>query len=718
MLSKMKVFLSLFPSVALLCCVNINSLSCTAATDTCQRRISAVPGNQSVVSNIPLNNNFSVNSLSRKSVYFGVAKLAKNNVGVTVYTDSRETVTLTVLGSNGTYNICINVEECPLGFTNVKSKCVCSEFEFGGLLGMFCDNITFTTYVFSAYCVYNTNRSRSGLIAIPCPFGLSSMSSYFSLDKSKDYCSNFNRQGKLCGKCLLNYSISVYSDTFQCISNSHYKPTDIVKYIAVEIIPVTVFLLFILYFHITITSGPANGYIFFAQTVTMPFEVAFHQFLISVLFGPPQYDYLRKGLVQSVVIPYSIWNLDFHRLFGIKHLLLSKHLRAVDILALKYASAVYPLLLLIVCYTIIELQGMNVRPVIWMLKIICFPCMRWRRIWKAKISILDTFAAYILLSYYKILYVTFLLFIPTKVYGLHYGHKETVLGYDPTIKIFSGKHLPFLFAGIVVFLIFGIFPPLLLTVYQFKSCYSVLERLRLNRPGLEQFVQAFQGCYKDGSNGTSDRRFFAGLYFIFRLILALSMTACTNYTSIFAAVGFSCFGFSFLCAIFQPYKKTKYTVLDSLFFSMLGSIAVLQAYNYVKLLEKSQQSHDVLVNQFLLYLPLVYMTVYVGQWVFVFLKNRDPSRYLLLNDGELKEDNPSEEREEHRQPVNIDISPRPTITQTEVSIAELSQENTSSESGDNSGETAPLIVGRRREMKIFSQHAATLSAEYCIARAT
>ena len=35
---------------------------------------------------------------------------------------------------------------------------------------------------------------------------------------------------------------------------------------------------------------------------------------------------------------------------------------------------------------------------------------------------------------------------------------------------------------------------------------------------LHAFMDAFQGCYKDGTNGTRDCRYFAGLQLVLRLL--------------------------------------------------------------------------------------------------------------------------------------------------------------------------------------------------------
>ena len=723
---KMKVFFSIFPTLALYCCVTL--AGSRTANDQCpESPVNATPG-KLVLTPSFFNGTFNVSYDG--STYVGISRIDSLRIGLTVYGtwNHSNTTEVTIYYNGSSCIIHINILDCPLGFHNIKERgCVCPPAKADKALpDIKCDNSTFNATVFFGYCASEEEEDSphhgQRLLVVRCLLTISDAltSVYTPINRTKNFCHIFNRHKKLCSECLDNYSIAIYSDTFECIKCNKAKDQrrSIVSYIAIEIIPTTIFFLFILYFHIRVTSGPANGYIFFAQTMTLPFEVIFLRYIVQMFFQPLGDSYLPQGMVQSIIVPYCIWNLDFYRMISYKSdICFSHNLRPMDILALHYISALYPFLLLVVCYVIIELQAMNFRPVLWMLKIICFPCLRWKRVWKAKISILDTFAACLLLTYYKVMYVTFLFFSITKIFDFnaHLHTSKKVLSIDPSIGLFSKEHLPFFFLAIVVFLTFGLVPPLLLTFYQFKTCYSFLERAKLKRPGLEQFVLAFQSCYKDGTNGTPDRRFFAGIYFVFRLVMVMVMTLAQDSLEVFGLKVIICIIFVCVCAITQPYKQKRYTIIDCIFFLFLAVISGFQCYIYVLLQETERFSRDILINQLLMYMPLLYMIMYVSRWLFICFKNRDSNPYLLLNDGELK-DTLLDEREDIRQPVHIDISPRNSVTRTEVSIAELSQEN-DSESDREEEDTSPLLE-KRREMKIFSQHAATESQEYSLTKDT
>ena len=717
----LKVFFCLVPTLTVIfvnCGTVFGNVTVDVHSSHYTTRTSLVPGQTSFLHDVYLNNNFSVSYVD-PNVVFGIRRNIKNKAGLTVYSSSETsntTTNITIYNGTCTIDVNINISSCPPGFSNINRRCQCDGYNLPVIK---CDNSSFVAKIFVGFCVSEQESHR--LLITHCPLAiidhLSSVYTplHWSSNGSLDFCGTFHRGGKLCGKCIKNRGISVYSNTFKCIECEGSRWKDIVKYVAIETIPVTVFFLFVLYFHIKITSGPVNGFIFFAQAAVAPFEVIYLKYIVTMFFMPLNQKYLPDGMVEAVIIPYSIWNLDFNWLFGHPSLCLSKELRAIDVLALRYVSTFYPLVLLLISYVIIELQAMNVRPVLWMLKIVCFPCMRWRRVWKAKISILDAFATYVLLSYSKVMYVTILFLSRSKVSGHSQDSAKYVLSFDPTIQLYSKEHLPYLFLAIAVLLTYGLFPPLLLTFYQFKTCYSFLERLRLNRPGLEQFVLAFQQCYKDGSNGSGDRRFFAGLYFVFRLVLVLVMTVPEYDIDVLGYKIIILMVFAIVCATAQPYKKAKYTFIDNTFFFILATISGFQFYGYVLLQDTGKFSREIVLNHVLLFIPMLYMIMFVGRCLFMLLKNRDPNRFLLLNDNELK-DTLTAGREGNREPVHIDISPRPSITRTEVSIAELSRENSECES-DSETENSPLL-GKKREMKIFSQHAATLSEEYRLARNT
>lgn len=698
-----------------LCCWSVNKTVTGKVTEL-------IPGKPTTL-NLTLNSSEDINlsiSFNSSDTLFGFQRIHSNNINLTVYAEPQSSHAVQVSINNMTvHDFNISMQQCPPGFmfNSTFKTCTCLEPRPRNNI-LQCDGTDFTAKIFVGFCVSLSNTSaHNALLITRCPFAneihhIYTPLSYNKSNKELDFCKNMHRQSKLCSKCISNYGVSVFSDKFECINTCKNRWENIAKYVAVEFIPTTIFFLVVLYFHIAVTTGPANGFIFFSQMMTVPIEVIFVYYGLEIFFlNNAHGTYYTNAMGGGIIAPYSIWNLEFYRIFHAS-VCFSEDLQVISILALRYISAVYPLLMLLIAYFFIELQAMNIRPIVWLWKIICFPCTRWRRVWKAKTSIVDAFATCALLSYNKFMYVSFLLLSHSDVFGSKDNNK--VLNFDPSIVFFSKHHLPYVALSVVIILLFGTLPPLLLTFYQFKFCKSCLDRLRLRQPGLEQFIDTFQGCYKDGTNGAADRRYFAGLYFVFRVVLLLVFSQSKDVISLLSSKAVASIIFLFICAVSQPYKKAIYTFIDCLFFALMAGIATVQVYVYILLKENGEISRYFLLYYFSLYIPLIYITCYVARWFFICYKNRDSNRYVIHqnpDDDGLREP-VMKERDECRSPAKIDISYHPSITRTEVSIAELSQERHSSNSENASAseeelEASPLMK-KKREMEIFSQSGPTL----------
>ena len=101
--------------------------------------------------------------------------------------------------------------------------------------------------------------------------------------------------------------------------------------------------------------------------------------------------------------------------------------------------------------------------------------------------------------------------------------QPTVLYYDGTVEYFSKEHLPYALLAMIVLLVFTLLPILLLCLYPCRCFQRFLNSCHLRSQSLHLFMEVFQGCYKDGTNGTRDCRYFAALYLIIRVVVHLSL---------------------------------------------------------------------------------------------------------------------------------------------------------------------------------------------------
>ena len=502
--------------------------------------------------------------------------------------------------------------ECPL--KNINPNLICNQQGFfsGVLVGNCVSRMSGNKKLYIARCAVAKHLIKP-LLPIPQD----------NVTGQINFCRKFNRKGKLCSECKNGSALSVFSDTFDCIHCPKFEPQNFILYLVIELVPTTVFVLLILFFHIGITSGPVSGYIFFAQMITTPLEILFLTYGLSMYVEDN--SYLAKIMSQLIVNPYCIWNLTFFRIFN-TDLCLHPSLRVVHILALRLVLALYPLLLVLVTYVIIELKARNIRIVTWLWWLICLNCIRWRRVWQARTSVIDAFASCVLLSYTKFVLVSLLYLSPSHVYDSNGKFIEKVLSFDTSLQFMSRAHKPYVIVAIVSLLTFGAVPPLILTFYQFTPFQNVLKHLRLRGVGMQRFVEAFQGCYKDGTEGNTDCRFFAGLYFLLRFIVAVTMGVSPSFPIGFTCIIVTLAVFLLLLAVFQPYKNRLYNIVDSAMIFIFIAVTTLQVYIYNYLQETLKISRLFLLYYALLYIPLIYIIVYVVNWLYRQWKHRHNRR--------------------------------------------------------------------------------------------
>ena len=331
-----------------------------------------------------------------------------------------------------------------------------------------------------------------------------------------------------------------------------------------------------------------------------------------------EYPITNSNILTGFMIRvYSVWSLEFLRFaHGYYSLCLGSNLKVMHVLVLRYLSVVYPLCFLIVAFIVIELHARNCRLLVWLWKPLCFLCVRFRQAWKARTSMVDAFAAFILLSYVKLVRISILLVTNTTITVHDTNYTIKTINYDPTVVYLSREHIPFwLFAGVLL-LTFGLVPPFLLTFYQFKCFQRFLNKYKLNGNGLRIFMDAFQGCYKDGRDGGPDRRYFAGFYFIFRLVVFCIFDITVSLSSAYMQLIIAFISFGFITAVVRPYKVTFFTFVDVFFFNILAIIMGLQFLAIYKAIESASLPVFATGLTFtLIMIPFIYSCLYGLCWI-------------------------------------------------------------------------------------------------------
>ena len=454
---------------------------------------------------------------------------------------------------------------CPPWFKPSNGTCICGEsidgivkcnesLQESAILDSYC--ITYnkaTETVVVGACIYNCINNTLKEIYRPMSGTVEQL--------NEATCGCLNRSGQLCGECRASHSPPVYSYNLHCMmcSGGQYNW---IKYITMAFVPLTVFLVLVLCCRISATSPQLYAFVMFSQLISSPNNV---RALLSIFNGTlSDYSHIFTAL-KILLTVYGIWNLDFFRTL-IPHMICLE-LDMLQVLALDYSIAFYPLALIIIAYVLIELHAHNFRAIVWVWRPFHRCSARFRQQWDIKTSIIDAFATFLLLSSVKFLSVSFDLLTPNWVYNMNGSLVDIYLYYDASVKYFgTNKHLPYAILAVFVLLIFVILPILLLLMYPLRCFRWCLGRCRVRWHALHTFIDAFQGYYKDGTNGTRDCRYFAGVYFFVRLALFILLAVTRNI--VFYALAILLFiGLAMLLAIVQPYRAefAAYNVVDIVF---------------------------------------------------------------------------------------------------------------------------------------------------------
>ena len=485
-------------------------------------------------------------------------------------------------------NVCVFLAVVLLATSCVSLACECEENGeinwtcccqkhirmFGGKVH--CDfnhgsnDTTLSAFVSDFYCVTHSDKSNTSMvIGGLCPI----VGSQFSrrLTDDLNMCEEANRAGVLCGKCSPGYSLVVNSFQYSCVNTTqHCHDINWLVYFVEQFLPLTVVYLIVVFCNIRAMDERANAFILYAQAVSLNFNLQdLYRNWLLVLPHKYRNSSLPIGLTKAISYIYGVWNLDVAQGLFTGDLCLSGNITILTAFCLQYVTALFPLVLMLITYVLIELHARDCRILVKLWRPIHNFIARFRRKLDQKTSVIDAFATFLLLSYTKFTIVSFNLLASSQTTTINGTRFSLVLFYDGEFDYFSAKHAPYFAMAIFVLLFVVLPPPILLFLYPTKKFQRFLDRFNLRSHFLTTFTDAFQGCYKDSSNGGRDCRFFAGLYFVVRIIIFATYSWLDYYT-IYSINQSTMFIMIALFAIFRPYKRdilNKLDILIILFFA-------------------------------------------------------------------------------------------------------------------------------------------------------
>ena len=599
--------------------------------------------------------------VSEETVFIAVTNTSGSSLGVdgnlysyvwgesaTVWGEDMENIVL-MLDSveDRVWHLEINVDLmcCPPGFKESNStqedynytdtisqmQCVCAN-HYGGVV--ICDSKNFNAMLKNSNWMgrvqvdsSDDNDDGEHYLSSSCPPGYCHSTidfSHFFLPNDSDsledlVCRSKNRQGVLCGQCIDGFEPAVNSPTYECVNCTDVNVVgNIFKYLSIVYIPIIVIFVVIILFGVRLTSAPANAFILYSQIISSTFNLDADGQIPLVLIAGRH----KNALLKAYRIPYGIFNLEFLEIL-IPPFCIGTGLDTLAVLSLEYAVAFVPLLMILIAVTIVKIAGFigdrcnngkAERSQVFTASA-AFIAKRKRSLSE---SLLPAFAAFLLLSYTK--------FSLTSSYIMNQQYLVDENGtHVPPARVYYSGHftvrdkgyiIPYFIPALVFFVIFVIIPPLLLLHYPlrvFEWCLEKIHCLWRFYPATKVHVllDTFQGCFK------IRYRFFAGLYFVFRLVININIMMTESWLLQYIIQQAACVIMVMLLAICQPYNKENdvFNRVDAFIFTNLAVINVISLYLY----EYSQNNPQVdslpvsaFVFQYILvYLPLVYIICYI-----------------------------------------------------------------------------------------------------------
>ena len=392
-------------------------------------------------------------------------------------------------------------------------------------------------------------------------------------------CGPYNRKGYLCGECIDGYGPAVYSYDGRCANCSKFgsRYYRVFLYLILELAPITLFFIFLVFSRVNITSGPLLGYFIFCQVITI--YVNMHMNVVDyILFDVHP---LLQFIFKTSLSLCQFWSIHSFFKFLVPPFCISNKLTGIHIQMLPLISAVYPVILVIITCILMELHARNCRIIHILWKPFSIILNKTNTTAVTGDAVIQAFASFILLSYFTVLYVLLIVSSTcikvTKIHGSSSENSKSTLYFDPTIKCLSSEHVQYILIALVPFIFLTLIQSVILTFYPTRiysryisRCLSA--RIRL---AITTFAEALHSCFKDGLNGTRDYRSLFGLFMIVPIIYLIIRETLMfiGYSSDLAAAFFT-ISSSLLVAHVRPCRSWVANFSISFNVSVIGIICI------------------------------------------------------------------------------------------------------------------------------------------------
>uniref|UniRef100_A0A1X7UBR7 Right handed beta helix domain-containing protein n=1 Tax=Amphimedon queenslandica TaxID=400682 RepID=A0A1X7UBR7_AMPQE len=457
----------------------------------------------------------------------------------------------------------ITMKLCPPAYILQNNKCECNESAYYGIKS--CSDQNFNAFIRKGvWCGYEDDHFVTG----PCHWFCRGESRYSNKDSTKiqfdrikktpqnqDFLCSDNREGLFCSKCKEGHTVYYHDDFFFCGPEKDCTWGWLI-FIASELLPVTLLFIVIIVTGFNVTCGNIQGFLLYCH----------------ILYSFPQkqkdtihWDFIYNVYDYSLHLFYFPLNLKFF-CFRNASFCLFPGANSLDVALIGYIKNIY-------CFLLIFIVAFFLRCFVAH----CRSCHKWIRYTTAKNSALIGISALLVLSYISAVELSLIILQVSPLYNSSKSiHSLRVAVYGHT-KYFSHHHMIYAIPACICLAVLLV-PALMLFTYPLvlnllsyfkidagQSWIGIICTKGYMYTKLKPFYDMFYASFKD------KHRYFAGLYFIYRVIVQLTYYFPFYIEESFAMEGFLVI-FLILHAAIQPYQKKIHNIVDAL---LLGNLVII-----------------------------------------------------------------------------------------------------------------------------------------------
>ena len=158
-------------------------------------------------------------------------------------------------------------------------------------------------------------------------------------------------------------------------------------------------------------------------------------------------------------------------------------------------------------------------------------------------------------------------------------------------------------------------PIVFLLLYPFSFFRKYLHALRLQSSFVDNTIQIFLCCFKDGTEGTASYQWFAVMQFILRGVLLLSY-AVTRSFYFWSIASIEIILFCFLLITVQPYKLNTHNIIEVSQFLLISMFSVSMVGINAAIIESPRHfTASVTTVVITIFLPVVFSVGIALHWL-------------------------------------------------------------------------------------------------------